>query len=328
MELSDSKDCDFGSEAVAVVMTAYNEREPWVRASIESILTQTHDNLHLYIALDDPHNQALKDLIGEYEASDERVSLLVNERNIGLVKSLNRLLDRVREPYVARMDADDVSYPDRLERELAFLHEYGLDFVMGGDDLISEEGTVTPGRVLPLYLPEDMPQVQKYANVSRHPTWLLKTSVYRDLGGYRDIDSCEDLDFVLRALQSGYRLGRMPDALVQYRLRDSGISHSKAVTQSAKAKLLRTIFRSGARLDAPGVEERVSGVEIELSPREGAKVDVATSAMDRFTTGLYERKWLQCVSVALPQIFVNRFFREMFFDAVFTRARIAKLGQR
>lgn len=315
-------------KTVAVIMAVYNEKESWVRASVESILGQTYADIHFYIVLDNPENEDLKRAIGEYAKDDERISFSVNECNIGLVKSLNSLLAKVGERYVARMDADDISYPTRIERELDFLHENELDFVMSGDDLISEGGEVSPGRVLPLYLPDDMREVQKYANVAIHPTWLLKSEVYRELGGYRNIDSCEDLDFVLRALKRGFRVGRMPDALIQYRFRSSGISYTKVAQQSARARFLRSLYRSGADIEDSGVEEEISGITVFLSSHDSAKVESARHAIDELSMCLYERRWGQCIKTIFPNIFFNRFFREMFVDGIWTRIKIAKYGVR
>ena len=319
---------DQENERVAVIMAVYNEIEPWVRASIESILNQTHNNLHLYIVLDNPHNHILESVIDEYARSDNRISYFVNERNLGLVKSLNCLLDNVDEEYVARMDADDVSYPNRIEKELKFLHEYDLDFVMSGDDLISEDGVVTPGRLLPLYLTNDMREVQKYANVSTHPTWLLKSKVYRELGGYRDIESCEDLDFVLRALEWGFGIGRMPDALIQYRLRCSGISYTKSASQYARARFLHALYRSGASMKDPAVQERANSISVALSPKDLVKAESARRSIDELSMCLYERKWLQCFKIVFPEIVLNKFFRGMFMDGISARMRISKYGMR
>ena len=94
-------------EKIAVIMTAYNEEKEWVCECMDSVLGQTYDNLHLYVLLDNPDNDVLKDLLKSYEEKDSRVSFFVNEKNLGLVRSLNKLLDIVTEKYIARMDAED-----------------------------------------------------------------------------------------------------------------------------------------------------------------------------------------------------------------------------
>ena len=90
---------------IAVIMSTYNEEEQWLRASIESILSQSWDNLRFYILLDNPANGAHKRVVEEYAERDDRIVFMVNERNLGLVGSLNKLLAWVEEGYVARLDA-------------------------------------------------------------------------------------------------------------------------------------------------------------------------------------------------------------------------------
>ena len=78
--------CD---KTIAVIMTAYNEEEIWIHECMQSILTQTYKDFHLYVLLDNPENESLKTILRNYEKEDTRVSFYVNDQNLGLVKSLN-----------------------------------------------------------------------------------------------------------------------------------------------------------------------------------------------------------------------------------------------
>ena len=122
-------------KTIAVIMTAYNESEEWIRASIESVLNQTYRNIKLYIMLDNPDNAVLHEIICRYALEDERITYIRNKQNMGLVAALNELLTNVEEDIVARMDADDICIEDRIEKEYAFMLEHNLGYLSGFDSL-------------------------------------------------------------------------------------------------------------------------------------------------------------------------------------------------
>ena len=105
---------------VSVVMSVYNG-ERHLREAVDSILNQTFGDLE-FIIVDDGSRDRTWEILQSYD--DSRIVLLRNEQNIGLTKSLNRGLAATRGEYVARMDADDVSLPQRLERQVGFLDQH------------------------------------------------------------------------------------------------------------------------------------------------------------------------------------------------------------
>ena len=103
---------------VSVILSAYNEEERWFREAVESIINQSYENFELILILDNPNNTLLEGIINEYVNKDNRIIYIKNEKNLGLVKSLNKGLSYCRGEYIARMDADDISLPERIEEEL------------------------------------------------------------------------------------------------------------------------------------------------------------------------------------------------------------------
>ena len=99
---------------ISIVMAVYNEKETELRQSIESILKQSYQNFEFIIVLDNPDNQALAAVLNEYAKEEPRIVLISNEHNLGLAPSLNRGLKASRGDYIARMDADDIAVPERL----------------------------------------------------------------------------------------------------------------------------------------------------------------------------------------------------------------------
>ena len=100
-------------DKISVIMSTYKEPIEWIRRAIESILNQTYKNLEFIIVVDAPTYKELISLLNNYKDKDDRVKVVVNDSNIGLVESLNKALSLCNGSYVARMYADDKSLPER-----------------------------------------------------------------------------------------------------------------------------------------------------------------------------------------------------------------------
>ena len=107
---------------ISVIMSVYNEPLDWVQESIDSILQQTFGNFEFIIINDNPNNKELFDFLITNKIKDNRIIIINNDENIGLTKSLNKGLERAKGEYIARMDADDISLPERLEKQINFLN--------------------------------------------------------------------------------------------------------------------------------------------------------------------------------------------------------------
>ena len=99
----------------SVLMSTYNETTKELDESINSILQQTYSNFEFLIINDNPNNYELEKTLKSYK--DSRIKIIHNEENLGLVKSLNNGLKYCNGQYVARMDADDISCPSRIQDE-------------------------------------------------------------------------------------------------------------------------------------------------------------------------------------------------------------------
>ena len=118
---------------VSVILSAYNEEECWFREAVESILNQSYENFELILILDNPNNTLLEGIINEYANKDNRIVYIKNEKNLGLVKSLNKGLEYARGKYIARMDADDISLSDRFEKQIRCFKEDNSLSIVGGN---------------------------------------------------------------------------------------------------------------------------------------------------------------------------------------------------
>ena len=123
---------------VSVVMPVYN-RPDLVGRAITSILNQTMDNFELII-IDDGSDTLTKSILKQYAKQDDRIRLIYNPKNQGIAYSRQRGADAARGEYIAVMDSDDWSVPDRLEKSLAFMRDHPkVDVMTGGIQAIPKD---------------------------------------------------------------------------------------------------------------------------------------------------------------------------------------------
>lgn len=209
-------------------MSTYNESINELQQSIYSILNQTYSNLELIIVVDNPTNAPIITYLNSL--TDSRIKIIKNNTNLGLVASLNKALKSASGNYVARMDADDISLPDRLLTQILHMKNESLDIVGGNLEFIDENGQTISY--------QNFPRKQwkinfflRWGNCVPHPTWLIKKDVYISLNGYRNIPRCEDYDFICRALQNKFKIGNVNKYVLKYRIRKSSISNSNKGAQ-------------------------------------------------------------------------------------------------
>ena len=311
---------------IGVIMSVYNEKPSWLCEAIDSILEQTFQGIRLYILLDKPDNEELRCIIKEYQRKDTRIQFYENKQNLGLVKSLNKLISLVEEPYIARMDADDISLRERLQKEIDFLERNHLDFVMAGADYIDEENQKTTGDDIPNLNSKQIAECSKYGNVSIHSTWLLKRWVYEDLNGYRECKYCEDYDFILRCLQQNVKIGRLGEKLQLYRFRNTGITAQNAYEQDEKVAYLRKCYRTNQRIDSLKIEDlnkRFSGA----SGKQREKYCEARKKIDQLAQYLYCGDNKEVLKIFLTEGLTNKYFRKMFWNKFTGKMRLKRIYQ-
>lgn len=124
---------------ISVIMCVYKEPLAWLDLSVSSILNQTFTDFEFIIICDNPYYEEGIALLKSYGNKDNRIKLLLNTTNIGLTKSLNKGLDIARGEYIARMDADDIAFPNRLQKQIDFMAQHPLCVASGGFAKIIEE---------------------------------------------------------------------------------------------------------------------------------------------------------------------------------------------
>jgi len=231
-------------DLVSVIMSTYNEKVDWVRASIESIAFQTHKKIEFIIVLDNPNNFELEELVSSFEKEISFIQIVRNDKNMGLVASLNKALKLCNGKYIARMDADDISDKYRLEKQIKFINDNHVDFTYSGVNTINEEGEVIFSQDYSKLSHIEVSSRLKYKNITNHPTWFVRKEVYDSLNGYRNIPYCEDYDFVLRAISKGYKVMQMDENVLQYRVRKDGVSRTYSLEQYLNSSVISKMYKN------------------------------------------------------------------------------------
>lgn len=207
---------------VTVLMSVYNSEE-FIRPAIESILCQSFKDFEFLIINDGSKDSSLE-IIRKYADKDKRIRL-ISRANVGLTKSLNEGVEEAHGEFIARMDSDDISTPDRLEKEVAFLDSHPDIALVGSNYTIIEEKTGEPKVTTNIFThPDDLKATQVMCNQFGHGSILMRTSVVREMGGYdSSVGHVEDYHLWTR-ISRKYDIANIREPLYLYRSVASGVS--------------------------------------------------------------------------------------------------------
>jgi glycosyltransferase involved in cell wall biosynthesis len=235
---------------VSVVMPVYQAAR-FLGEAIESILAQTHPDLEL-IAVDDGSTDSSNEILEQYAKRDPRL-IVIRSRHEGVIHARNRGLSLARAPFVACMDADDVSLPDRLALQVsALVARPDVVCIGGGFDVIDAEGRLL-NRVLP---PCEHSAIVEQALNGRSPICgsnaMFRLREVQAIGSYEESASfVEDLDLWLRLAESG-RLANLAGVISRVRFHEASQS---ATEQERQLDAVRdAVNRARARR---GIAERI-----------------------------------------------------------------------
>lgn len=231
------------SPAISVAMSVH-DGERFLPAAIESILSQTFGDFE-FLIIDDGSRDGSAEIIQRFAAEDQRIVPILQE-NRGLIASLNDMLARARAPIVARMDADDVSLPDRFARQHDFLRDNPDYGVVGAHSYdIDESGRrcLIPPIEHPITHEQFLSAVDNGKPLMCHPAVMYRRDLVLSVGGYHAaFRHCEDLDLWLR-LSSITKLGSLPDTLIAYRRYPAQVSRRHATEQLVGAAVAHLAYR-------------------------------------------------------------------------------------
>ena len=226
---------------VSVVMPVHNAL-PYLDAAIQSILDQSFRDFE-FVIYDDGSTDGSTDALRQWAARDERIRLVFGTRNLGPAGSSNFVVEQSTAPIVARMDADDISHPDRLAEQIALLEARpGVALVGTLSDVIDSTGRLIRG-----------PDTWRIRGKSwfapfPHGSIMYHRTLFQQAGGYRaQCEFWEDQDLFLRIARLG-EIVTIPRALYQHR--QSQVSTRLNSGRARVENAIDLMFRCMARLES------------------------------------------------------------------------------
>lgn len=199
---------------VSVLMSVWNAGKD-LEGALESLRTQTYQNLEILI-MDDASQDGSCLILETYQMMDSRFNIFSNASNRGLTKSLNELSRHASATLFARMDADDIAEPDRIEKQVSYLMQHPEVGVCGTQGwLVNEDAQ----KETPLNVPVGMISKKQllFHNPCLHPSLVIRRSVFEEVGGYDEhMKKSQDYDLLLR-LSRVTKIANIPERLIHYR---------------------------------------------------------------------------------------------------------------
>ena len=223
--------------AISVVMGVYNQfsRQELLTA-VHSILEQTFSDFE-FIIYDDGSDREPARHLEELEQMDPRIRVIREEENRGLAFSLNRCIKEARGKYIARMDADDISLPTRLEEEYEFLETHPQYDWVGCNARVFEKDQTWGVLIM-----AEEPNQYNFLPFSPyiHPTVMYRSEIFEKGNRYETTDMtrrCEDYEFFMWLYRNGYRGYNLQRILFLYRQGRDVYKRRKAINRLREARV-------------------------------------------------------------------------------------------
>ena len=226
----------------SVLMSVYHkEKAEFLREALDSIWNQTVQTDDFVLVCDGPLNEELDSVIAEHEKAHPGVLHVIRlEKNGGLGNALNIGIKQCKNELIARMDSDDISYPDRCEIQLKiFESRYDVDLVSGTiEEFIDTKDVIESRRELPVE-PDEVYEYCKTRCPFNHPCIMYKKTAIEESGGYIPF-KLEDYYLWVRVLQHGFRGYNIKESLLWMR---AGANMYKRRGGKAYAEAVKELFK-------------------------------------------------------------------------------------
>ena len=201
---------------VSVILPVYNA-EKFLEAAVVSLLAQSFKDFEL-IAIDDGSTDSSLEILQRFSRNDKRIRVISRD-NQGLIKTLNQGIELAQGSLIARMDADDICEPNRLELQVEFMSKNPSVVCVGTQIQLID---INDRQIMDMHMPLDHQGIDaaNYSGKSHgivHPTSLIRLSALKKINGYRsEFKHAEDIDLWLRLAEVGH-LANLPICLLKYR---------------------------------------------------------------------------------------------------------------
>lgn len=257
-------------ENYSVLMSVYyKENSEYLKQAIESIQAQTFPTDDFVLVCDGPLNQELDSVIKKKQQEMKNILNVVRlKKNVGLGNALNKGIQQCKNELVARMDSDDISYPDRCEKQLMVFNTYPEISVCSG--IVEEFATnpkVVESRRVPPETQEEIREFAKVRNPFNHPCVMYKKPDVEAVGSYKDFYLLEDYYLWVRMIMAGYQGYNLQEPLLHMRagtdmyMRRGGLKYAKT-----QEKLFRFMKNNGFISKGQYIKNCVIRGESSLAP--------------------------------------------------------------
>ncbi len=203
---------------VSVILPTYNRGNVFLKRAIDSILAQTYRDFELII-IDDGSTDQTPEILESYQKADPRIRVIRHEKNQGLIAGLNEGINFARGKYIARMDDDDISLPDRFKKQVDFLENHPEITVLGS--FISPIGSMKPYPFQQQTDP-DLLKINLFLGTQdiSHPSAMIRRDFLKKhkIRYRKQFKTAEDRPFWADIMAAGGKIRVFPEVLLQYRL--------------------------------------------------------------------------------------------------------------
>jgi hypothetical protein len=247
---------------VSVILPVY-KMEDFVGKAIESILSQTFRDFELIIISEYGNTLASEKVIDSF--FDPRIRVVKNKERLGLEKSLNLAIELSKGEYVANMNADDTSFPQRLEKQVGFLEKNPDVGVLGSTTYAYYESSGRRVLTRPETLPDAVSWLLLFNCALAAPSVMIRRKILREIGFFDPNHKyCEDYDFWARASHIT-KLANLSEPLIEYRIHPSSITFENSEAQQINA--MAVALREESRLLGRQVNEEIARTYLIPSKR-------------------------------------------------------------
>lgn len=208
---------------ISVIMPVYNA-EPYLSQAVDSILNQTYRNFE-FIIIDDVSTDGSWEILNEYAKKNKKIKLFRNSKNYGISVTAKRAILKTKGDFIARMDADDIALPFRLEKQIFYLRKHKKTVAVGGNCiLIDRTGTVIGEKTFPSKFNEIYRYIFKFFPLQEPTLMIAKKRLPKNFQYYIDgMNIAEEVELIFKLFLHG-KVENLKDYVLMYRLHQSNTS--------------------------------------------------------------------------------------------------------
>lgn len=204
-------------------MPVYNAGE-FLSEAVKSILSQTYRNLE-FVIVDDASEDSSWQIIQKFSRKHKQIKIYRNPRNLGVSETVKKAIALARGEFLARMDADDIALPKRLEKQVNYLLNHKETVAVGGQCLlINKNGDVVGEKNFPTSFSDIYKYIYKFIPLQQPTLMIARHRLPKQFEYYRDgMDTAEEVELLFKLFRYG-KVENLPDTVLMYRLHDKNTS--------------------------------------------------------------------------------------------------------